>query len=530
MIIRTTETERVIIREELVTMSDGVRLYTRYAAPSAAAQCPTVLIRTPYEPSWRDTPQDAACAAYAEGSALGRFLDHGYAVVLQHCRGKGDSEGFCIPYAPEERRDGLETLDYIRRLPTYNGEIFLTGESYLATVHLSYLSAKPHDVKGACLAIQTDRLFFRNYRNGLNYKLNNIGWWCGMANRKYPNSDLGAAFRLPYIEAAQRVFGEDVPEFTDTLIHNTCDEFWQNDDKWNVMETLEIPTLLVEGWYDFYVEGMTDMWRRMPRSTKARSAMLIGPYGHATSVGSEFEYPLPSGNLPPDYVVEWFDSIREGRPFRYAELGRIRYYSIGADEWRVGDDPFAACRTARFFLGDRTLSEQPPRGGVALGYRYDPDRVTNSFKSFGIFRAHEAGSVPSILSFVGEPVTEEMRCFGSVRFSLRVSSDCEDTAFFARLYLVDGGVAYNLTEAMSGLLQLVGDYTAGDTVTVELVTPPIAFTLKAGMCLRVDSASETGNYLPHPNVKGHFAYVTERRIACNTVYTEGSYLDLPLEK
>ena len=50
-----------------------------------------------------------------------------------------------------------------------------------------------------------------------------------------------------------------------------------------------------------------------------------------------------------------------------------------------------------------------------------------------------------------------------------------------------------------------------------------------GMRLRIDITSESGNYLPHPNVKGHFAYVTETRVAHNTIHPEGSYVELPIE-
>ena len=82
---------------------------------------------------------------------------------------------------------------------------------------------------------------------------------------------------------------------------------------------------------------------------------------------------------------------------------------------------------------------------------------------------------------------------------------------------------------MGALSHFVSAYTPGEVATVEMETPAIAFTLKKGMRLRVDIASESGNYLPHANVKGHFAYVTERRVARNTVYTEGSYLELPFE-
>ena len=517
------ENEVLTLTEEMVTMPDGVRLYTHYAVPKGAKKCPTVFIRTPYGAAHAGKPHDIG--EYTENP----FVKRGYAVLLQHCRGKGDSEGFCIPYMPEEGTDGLATLDYLRTLPFYNGEIYLMGGSYLSTVHYSYLSERPADVKGACLPIQTDRLFYRNYRNGLNYRLNNIAWWSSMVARKYPNAKLAEAFKRPYVDAAKRVFGTEVPEFTDTLIHNTCDDFWQSDEKWNVIEAIDFPLLLIEGWYDFYVEGMTDMWRRLPEATKEKSALIIGPYGHNTAVGKDFEYPMQNADIPADVAAEWFDSIREGRPFRYAKCGKLSYYSIGADEWRATDKAGDAAPCTRFYLGDRTLANAP-QAPTAITYPYDPDNLANRFKFFGIYRAHEANSDERILSFVSDTIQKEQSFLGCVRFHLNVSSDCEDTAFFARVYFVDGDAAYNLTEAMGSLSSLVGDYTPGTVATIEMQTPPIAFTLKPGMRLRIDITSESGNYLPHPNVKGHFAYIKEAKVAHNTVYTENSYIDLPLEE
>lgn len=524
MPLYTEENEILIATDDLFKMSDGVLLYTRYAVPKGKGKCPVVYIRTPYEHSYN---RHYDISKYAEDELAMSFITRGYAVLIQHCRGKGDSEGVCIPYENEEK-DGLETLDYIRALPFYNGEIYITGASYLATVHLSYLSEKQSDIKGACLCIQTDRLYFRNYRNGLNYKLNNINWWSSMTDRQYPKRELCRAQERPYIECAKRVFGVDLPEFTDTLIHNACDEYWQKDRKWNVVDSLEMPVLFVEGWYDFYVEGMTDMWRRLPEMTKAKSSMIIGPYGHATSVGANSEYLLPNGNLPTDFVVEWFDSIRENRPYRYAEYGKINYYSIGADKWCAKEYPKGECRYLRVPLSDMTLCGKE-NGKAFVTYGYDPDNLCNKYKAFGIFRAHEPGSAESILSFIGDEIENEQSFFGCVKFHLSVCSDCEDTAFFARLYFIDGEDAYNLTEALGGLLHLVGEYKAGETVEIDLETPLVAFTLKKGMRIRIDISSETGNYLPHANVKGHFAYVTETKIAHNTIHIDESYVELPVE-
>ena len=230
-----SKNEFVSVTEAYATMSDGVKLYTRYAVPSETEKCPAIYIRTPYDSSHNGLAHDI------ESYKDDLFIRHGYAVVLQHCRGTGDSEGECVPY--EEREDGLETLDYIRALPFYNGEIYILGSSYLSTVHLCYLSKKQNDIKGACLQIQTDRMYHRNFRNGCNYKLNNAMWWARMLNKRFPEQNRDQMFKLPYIDSAKRVFGVDVPEFTESLIHNTCDEYWTQDSRWNAIDSFDFPTL-----------------------------------------------------------------------------------------------------------------------------------------------------------------------------------------------------------------------------------------------------------------------------------------------
>ena len=207
---------------------------------------------------------------------------------------------------------------------------------------------------------------------------------------------------------------------------------------------------------------------------------------------------------------------------------KINYYSIGADEWHAKEYPKSEDKYLRLPLSDFSLCKKDANG-KDVTYEYDPNKLQNKYRSFGIYRAHEAGSADSILSFVGDEIENEQSFFGCVKFHLAVSTDCEDTAFFARIYFVDGDDAYNLTEAFGGLLHLVGEYKAGERAEIELESPLIAFTLKKGMRIRIDISSETGNYLPHANVKGHFAYVTETKVAHNTLHIDGSYIELPVE-
>ena len=517
-----SKNDSVTLTEQYVAMPDGVRLYTRYAVPNGAEKCPIVFIRSPYERAQNGVPINV------DVYSRDQFIKRGFAVVFQHCRGKGDSEGFCIPYK-NETRDGLATLDFIRSLPFYNGEIYVFGCSYLASVHWLYLSTHPHDVKGACLEIQTDRMFYQYHKNGCVRGLSGTEWWADMATRKYPHQNRDMFYSRPYISMATRVYGEDVPEIRDFLIHNTPDEYWTSDPRWNVIDKLDIPVLLIEGWYDFYTEGMFNMWERLPEDTKARSAMMVGPYGHARSVNEAAEYPhLENGNLPDGYAAEWFDSIHSGRAYGYAPTGKLTYYSTGAARWQSCIYPRERCDVKRLYLAPFGRLASEDTVGEALTYSYDPNSLKNPHKKDNIFRAFKVGEAEGVLSFISEPFEKDESFLGSVRFSLRVSTDCEDTGFFARIYLGEGEEFYNLTESVGAISYFAPDYKAGEVATIDIKSAPTAFTVKRGERIRIDVSSET-TYLPHPNVKGHYAYVEETRVAKNTVFTEGSFIELTRE-
>ena len=57
------------------------------------------------------------------------------------------------------------------------------------------------------------------------------------------------------------------------------------------------------------------------------------------------------------------------------------------------------------------------------------------------------------------------------------------------------------------------------------IVTPIAFTVKKGSKIRVDISSEGGIYVPHANVKGHWAEVTETKIANNTLLLKDSFFE-----
>lgn len=509
----------MIINEQYFTMSDEIKLYTRIVLPEENKKFPIVFIRTPYEEKRDGDPYPL------EKYEDDLFIKNGYAVIVQHVRGRGDSKGECVPY--KERNDGLETLDIIRTLPFYNGEIYITGESYLATVHLCYLDTNPHDIKAAALGIQTDRMYFRNYRNGCCYDFHNLKWWLRMLENRYPNQkEVENELYRPYSNVIERVVGEDVKDFSDFILNDSYNDFWKTQEQVHAITGLSIPTLFIEGWYDFYVDGMFSMWERLPEETKKKSAFIVGPWGHATKVTEKAEYTFENGNTPNDYIVNYFNSIRDNTEYSDFKLGQVNYHSIGGDYWTTDESKINYKKL--YITSDKKLSKNTSTSGEK-SFIYDPDKPLNFFKFKNIFKAEKEGTNKGVLSFVSEPFKEDTHFYGKIKWNIKVKSDCDDTAFFMRVYFVENDISYNLTETITSISHINEKYVAGEECLINILTPPIGFTLKKGSAIRVDISSHSDIYVPHSNTKGHWAKVTETKIAKNTVICdEEAYIELPV--
>lgn len=147
-------------------------LFTAVTLPRRKGAFPTVIYRSPYV----DFLRDISDGELAERTAADhkRWNDAGYAVVVQHCRGRGKSSGDCIPYL-NERRDGLGLQEWVRKQPFYNGEIYLVGCSYTSSVHL-VTAPFAEDIKGAVIMVQDSDRYNCNYRNGF-FKVGLHGEW-----------------------------------------------------------------------------------------------------------------------------------------------------------------------------------------------------------------------------------------------------------------------------------------------------------------------------------------------------------------
>ncbi len=534
--------------EEMVPMKDGTKLYTYGVLPPEGEKCAIVFARNPYVQEKR---VDMAAYALSQRKALKR----GYAYVEQHVRGTGMSEGDWVAYVAE-RDDGLATLEWIRRLPHYNGEIFLTGGSYCASVHWSYLGTNPHDVKGAVLTVQDVKRYNIHYRNG-HYKSALHGNWVVQGYKKKNKNlkrDPSVEFTdLPLKGFSERRLGEYVADLEETWRHpRPEDEWWRTPgtagaEYRRALLDSTMPVMMITGFYDIYTEGIFDMWRELPPERRAKCALVVDALDHSgrRRKGVDANSPVffPGGSRHDDVAVDsafdWFDWCRGKGGLKYARPGETRWYSLWNNEWRSAPEMTDAPGTLSLaFTPGMHLAVAPiPPSTKAVEFEYDPSSPPSFPGSgclgFGGMREQpEPGFRDDVVSFVSGPFVKRFDVRGRMRLSLAVSSDCDDTAFFVRVSIrKQDGKWYTLRDDIKSISWDTPEYKPGTEAMVSYILSDHAFAIEKGDCLRVDIAgANVSGFIPHTNFKGPFAEQAKSRTATNSVFPGRCMLTIPVEK
>lgn len=503
-----------------------VSLFTVTLLPGEG-RCPVLLIRDPYVDETETMTEEEAVALYAARYAA--FVQAGYGVVLQQCRGRGKSTGDCIPYI-YEREDGLRLQAWVRQQPFYNGQLLLYGVSYLSSAHFATAPFAP-DIVGAVFHVQDCERYNIAYRNGC-FKIGLHGdWYVGMYKRKTLREKHrdGRPFEmLPLSDFSRRVLGEPAADLDEMLRHpDRKDDFWNT--RWggadarSALRTAQIPVLLTTGFYDIYTGGIFDMWRSLLPETRQRSALLVSAYDHP-------DEPSPQGIVFPDgskrehfgehYEIPWLDYVL-GRRESPVATGCVTYYELFRNRWRT--DGFAPGTPMEVSLGSETRT-----------YTYDPADPP-SFRgglscNFGgsVFQA-PPGEREDILTVYTAPFARDTAVRGRMTARLTVASDCEDTGFYVRVSIEKPEGDLGLRDDITTLGYAYPDYTPGQPVTLGFTFDEHAFLVRRGERLRVDVASaDRAHYVRHTNEKGLFSTRTACRIAHNTVFFGRSSLTLPL--
>jgi putative CocE/NonD family hydrolase len=149
-----------VIREVLVPMRDGVKLYTLIITPKKnTGDLPVILKRTPYDAS---DALSGRMSSRLDVNLGTEFLGDDYIYVVQDIRGRYKSEGDYFMYrAPrgafndtdtDETTDAWDTVDWIVKNVASNGRVGIWGNSYPGWLTLAAMR-DPHPALAAAIPL-----------------------------------------------------------------------------------------------------------------------------------------------------------------------------------------------------------------------------------------------------------------------------------------------------------------------------------------------------------------------------------------
>jgi putative CocE/NonD family hydrolase len=457
-----------IDRGVAMTTSDGVKLLADVYRPLRTTRTPTILVRIPFS-------KTLVNSLYA--TLAGRFwAERGYTVVIQGTRGRYQSGGRHTPLV-DERRDGLETLDWLKGQPWFDGRLGMWGGSafgYTQWAIADHLPSPP-DGRSALMVQISSTDFHGMFYPGHAFSLASALYWAvrsrGDEDVWPPEETLRRGFDgFPLIEADDRAVG-DIGFFDDWVKHPTRDAYWQSIDGERRAATLQAPVLLMGGWFDPFLPGQLADFVRIRREARpdvaAATRLLVGPWGHAETVT------LPGDIRNRNYRLEsfapsvpWFDHHLRSREVGAMPGAPVRLYVMGANVWRDEQEwPLARARETAWYLrsrghantasGDgRLTTEDPDQDDPADVFVSNPaspvpTRGGAMFGGSGTVPQNDVENRSDVLVYSSPPLAEDLEVTGPVSAVLYVATASLSADFAAKLVDVHAdGVAYNVSDGI----------------------------------------------------------------------------------
>jgi putative CocE/NonD family hydrolase len=554
-------------------MRDGTVLRADVYRPALGGPFPVLLIRNPYgEQMIRTAPVIPA-------------VERGLAVVVQHVRGTGTSDGDFVPFE-NEAADGADTVEWCARQHWSNGNVAMLGPSYLGMVQLAAASRCPDALK--CLVpIVTPADYHDSlvYRQGTLQLGQLLGWHTlksgqALAYRAAAGedisadlpaliglmTDMGAGYaHLPAqdVPAVSRI----IPTWRTWLSHEERDDFWQNLGYADRRQQITTPALHVGGWFDLFLAGTLDNFVTLSRGAATEHArrnqrLLIGPWTHVDQTGAAGE--LHFGLLASAQAIQ-LEQIELDfvsgfvAPGGQAPAGpRVKLFVMGENVWRDEEEwPLARTRWARWYLhaGGSLSPSAPAPVAEPSRYVHDPHDPVPTTGGATLMSGGPGGGVswmpgprdqrqvearPDVLSFTSDPLATDVEVTGPVSVTLHAATSAADADFTAKLVDVwpDGralGVADGIVRARyrdgSGRARPVPPgQVCGYTISLVATSQVFA----AGHRIRVDVSSSNfpcfdrnpGNGAPAATATEE-DFVTAEQTICHD-RDHPSYITLPV--
>ena len=209
----------------LAPMRDGTRLSLDLIRPDLPGPLPVVLVRTPY---------DKVLERSAKSDFYETLAQRGYIIAVQDCRGRFNSDGEFFPYI-NEPDDGYDSVEWVAAQDWCDGNIGMTGGSYVGQTPWFAAARKPPHLKAIVPFVSPPGNLFRNEPifNGV-FLLTMSEWMRNMGRRAYQEVDFMSLFTEDQdyfdvfpLASVPEAAGAPSPWWDEMTRHPNFDDFWK---------------------------------------------------------------------------------------------------------------------------------------------------------------------------------------------------------------------------------------------------------------------------------------------------------------
>ena len=448
-----------------VPMRDGVNLSADIWLPASSqgdGPWPALLLRTIYD------NQEPRYMGWTR-----KFIERGYAVVVQDCRGRGDSGGEWDPYVCE-LNDGYDTHEWVGQQSWCDGNVGTFGLSYPGFTQTLPASLRSKYLKAvAPIASQQDNYGHHRVNGVIHHSvsltfLNMLGH--SMQSESLKHYDQQEFFKTLPIDTAMEVVTRTHPYYKGVIDHEQYDDWWDSYSLRNKYSEMAVPSLFITGWFDSLSHEnfkLFNGWTTQARTEDARkkTKLIVGPWSHQVSpwgrepMGENGEYQDRTFGRQGlwdivDMHTHWYDQRLKGIDTGIDDEPPIKLFVMGQNEWRYENEwPLARTEWTKYYL--HGTGDSAGTGGwlstdleaideTADRFTYDPTDPVPSwgaqYQSLDLCGPRDRTAIEQradVLTFTSAVLTQAVEVTGPVTATIWASSDTLDTDFTAALVDVE---------------------------------------------------------------------------------------------
>ena len=350
--------DSVIESNARITLRDGVTLAADVYKPAKdgdeiASKFPAIVERTPY---LKDSTRYARRGHW--------YAHHGYAVVINDVRGRGQSDGTWYPFA-HEAPDGYDVVEWAAAQPWSNGRVGTMGASYAGSDQSALATLNPPHLDCQVVGQGTSNYHVSSLRQGgaLEQRFLRYAFRMAQSSREATDdpdlkrvldtadshiSDLfGPPLRFRPGRTALRLLPTYEQWAWDVLTHGTYDAYWMQrgytiDKYWD--EHADVPVLFQSGWYDTYPRGAIANFNGLSSCKTSPMRLVLGPWRHGEqapeeSTSGDVEFGIDSAVPAYDEMrLRFFDEYLKNLRTGLGDQPPVHYFVMGGKKGRAPAD------------------------------------------------------------------------------------------------------------------------------------------------------------------------------------------------